>query len=65
METLDTTVFENAIKSLDDVIKVFKKDETNDIVRDSLIQRFEYTYSYALKVIRRYFFIAHLTNKMP
>ena len=55
METLDFTSFKNAINSLIEVLEIWNLDETNIIVRDSMIQRFEYTYSIALKMIKKYF----------
>lgn len=55
MEKLDVTSFENALNSLIEVIKVYGSDEANLIIRDSMIQRFEYTYSIALKMIKRFF----------
>lgn len=55
METLDLTTLRKAIDSLFEVIKVYQKDKTNLITRDSMIQRFEYTYSISLKMIKRYF----------
>lgn len=55
MEKLDITSFEKALNSLKEVIEVYNFDETNLITRDSMIQRFEYTYSIALKMIKRYF----------
>lgn len=55
MEKLDITSFENALNSLKEVIEVYNSDETNLIIRDSMIQRFEYTYSIALKMIKRFF----------
>lgn len=55
MEKLDITSFENALSSLKEVIKVYNSDDTNLITRDSMIQRFEYTYSIALKMIKRFF----------
>jgi len=55
MEILDLTSFENAINSLTDVIDVYNSDVTNIYMRDSMIQRFEYTYSLSLKMIKRYF----------
>lgn len=55
MEKLDVTSFENALNSLEEVIEVYNSDETNLITRDSMIQRFEYTYSIALKMIKRFF----------
>ena len=55
METIDLSAFEKALKSLFEVIKVYNEDKSNLITRDSMIQRFEYTYSLALKMIKRYF----------
>lgn len=55
METIDLSAFEKALKSLFEVIKVYNEDKSNLITRDSMIQRFEYTYSLALKKIKRYF----------
>ena len=55
METLDLTSFENAINSLIEVLEIWNTDKTNVIIRDSMIQRFEYTYSLSLKMIKRYF----------
>lgn len=55
MEILDLTSFEKALNSLDEVIRVYSSDKTNLITRDSMIQRFEYTYSIALKMIKRFF----------
>ena len=55
MENIDLTSFEKALNSLNEVIRVYSYDETNLITRDSMIQRFEYTYSIALKMIKRFF----------
>lgn len=55
MENIDLTPFEKALISLFEVIKVHKCDTTDLITRDSMIQRFEYTYSLSLKMIKRYF----------
>lgn len=55
MEKLDLTSFEKALNSLFEVIEIYKKDTSNLITRDSMIQRFEYTYSISLKMIKRYF----------
>ncbi len=54
METLDLTSFEKALNSLFEVIEVYNSDKNNLITRDSMIQRFEYTYSISLKMIKRY-----------
>ncbi len=55
MTTIDLSAFEKALASLFEVIKVYNEDKSNLITRDSMIQRFEYTYSLALKMIKRYF----------
>ncbi len=53
METLDLTTFENAVNSLKSIIVRYEKENDIDL-RDSVIQRFEYTYSISLKMIKRY-----------
>lgn len=55
MKTIDLSALEKTLTSLFEVIKVYNDDKTNLITRDSMIQRFEYTYSLALKMIKRYF----------
>lgn len=56
METnvLNLSSFEKAIKSLDEIITRYKKETEDTAIRDALIQRFEYTYSLAIKMIKRY-----------
>ncbi len=54
MEIIDLTSFEKALASLFEVIKVYNSDKANLITRDSMIQRFEYTYSISLKMMKRY-----------
>jgi len=54
MEKLDTTSFENAFKSLIDILVMYDENPDNIIVRDATIQRFEYTYSLALKMLFRF-----------
>lgn len=55
METLDFTALENSVYRLEEVVEKYKENEKDTIVRDSLIQRFEFTYSISLKLLRRYF----------
>lgn len=55
MKTIDLSTLEKVLTSLFEVIKVYNDDKTNLITRDSMIQSFEYTYSLALKMIKRYF----------
>ena len=54
MEKLDITSFENALNSLIEVLIVYEKEPNDIIVRDATIQRFEYTYSLALKMLSRF-----------
>jgi len=67
-ETFDISALENAVNRLDEVIVRYKKDLSDSVVRDSLIQRFEFTYSIALKTIKRYFieraFVVENINQM-
>ena len=44
METLDFTALENSVYRLKEVVEKYKENEKDSIVRDSLIQRFEFTY---------------------
>lgn len=53
--TFSISALENAHKRLCDVLKIFVENENDDIVRDSVIQRFEFTYSIALKTLKKYF----------
>lgn len=55
MRQLDLTSFRRALQSLEEVINIYNADKENLITRDSMIQRFEYTYSIALKMIKRFF----------
>lgn len=48
--SLDLTPFEKALTSLEEVLLV----PATAIVRDSTIQRFEYTYELAFKMLKRY-----------
>jgi len=63
MKTLDIKPFENAVNSLIDVINVYSSDTSNLYMRDSMIQRFEYTYSLSLKMLKRYFLISAFENE--
>lgn len=47
--TISVKFLNKAIVTLEEVLKL----EENDIVRDSAIQRFEYTYELAVKLIRK------------
>ena len=50
---LDITSLEKATISLENAIKEYEKTN-NEFVRDSCIQRFEYTYELSWKTIKRF-----------
>jgi nucleotidyltransferase substrate binding protein (TIGR01987 family) len=54
MPTLDISSLQKAAATLADILVEYKKDETNVIVRDSVIHRFEYNYELAFKMVKRY-----------
>lgn len=68
MENLDFTALENSLQRLGEVVEIYKKNPQDTIVRDSLIQCFEFTYSITLKTLRKYFieraFIVDDVNKL-
>lgn len=68
MENLDFTALENSLQRLGEVVEIYKKNPQDTIVRDSLIQRFGFTYSITLKTLRKYFieraFIVDDVNKL-
>ena len=51
---IDISTFETAIKTYDEIIERYDKESHDDAIRDALIQRFEYTYSLAIKILMRY-----------
>lgn len=54
MEKLDITSFEKAINSLSLIISRYERENYDTDIRDAVIQRFEYTYSLAIKMMARY-----------
>ena len=66
--TLDISALENAENRLQEMLERYKKETNDEAVRDSVIQRFEFTYSIALKTLRKYFieraFILEGVNQM-
>ena len=51
--TLDFSQLANAIARLDEIVSLYDRDPGNEVVRDALIQRFEFTYDLAHKSLRR------------
>ena len=66
--TFNITALENAEKRLQEMIDRYNKEHEDEAVRDSVIQRFEFTYSIALKTLRKYFieraFVLEEVNQM-
>lgn len=65
MRKLDTklTNFNKALKRLKEAIEEFKKDNSSDVIRDGVIQRFEFTYELAWKTIKEYLEDLGITDK--
>jgi len=51
---LDLSSLVKALASLDEALKEYGKQKTNAFIRDALIQRFEYSYELAHKMLKRY-----------
>ncbi len=66
--TFGISALENAVNKLDEILIRYNNDTTDDGIRDSVIQRFEFTYSIALKAIKKYLieraFIVEDVNEM-
>lgn len=54
MEKLIVTSLEKALTSLNTAQEKLKENPSDEFVRDSVIQRFEYTYALAVKYIQKY-----------
>jgi nucleotidyltransferase substrate binding protein (TIGR01987 family) len=52
--TLDITSFENAIGRLTEGLARYRRDTSDEQIRDGLIQRFEFTYELSHKMLKRY-----------
>jgi nucleotidyltransferase substrate binding protein (TIGR01987 family) len=52
--TLDITPFENAMLRLREGLERYHRDISDIQIRDGLIQRFEFTYELAHKILKRY-----------
>jgi nucleotidyltransferase substrate binding protein (TIGR01987 family) len=53
MPTLDLSPLRNALQQLQDGLESAKENPESEIIRDGVIQRFEYSHELALKFIRR------------
>ena len=53
MQILDLSPFESALTSLEKAVIRSQKETEDDMIRDSVIQRFEYSYELAWKMLKR------------
>ena len=50
---LDLTPFDNAIARLTEALAIYARDPSQTLIRDGLVQRFEFTYEVAHKMLKR------------
>lgn len=50
----DILPLENAIRRLEAAIAAYQADTSNDLIRDGLVLRFEFTYELSHKMLKRY-----------
>ncbi len=66
--SLDISKYERAVNKLGEIIQRYNQNTEDDAIRDSVIQRFEFTYSIALTTLRKYFidraFVIEDVNQM-
>lgn len=54
MDVLDLTPFANATRQFESALGEYAKEPGRTLLRDGLIQRFEFTYSLCERMLRRY-----------
>ena len=52
--TLDLKPLTNAILRLEEAVETYARDRSQTLIRDGLIQRFEFTYEISHKTLKRY-----------
>lgn len=62
MQELDLTSLKNALKQLEDGLLRAEKDPEDELSRDGVIQRFEYSHELAVKFIKRVLETKHNDN---
>ena len=60
----DFTQFERAIQRLEEGLEEYQSDTSKTLIRDGLIQRFEFTYEQAHNVLKRYLKFASANPEM-
>jgi nucleotidyltransferase substrate binding protein (TIGR01987 family) len=51
---LDISALERAIARLEEAVAAYQSDTSHSLIRDGLVQRFEFTYDIGHKLLRRY-----------
>jgi nucleotidyltransferase substrate binding protein (TIGR01987 family) len=51
---LDISALERAILRLEEAVRAYNLDTTQSLIRDGLVQRFEFTYEISHKILRRH-----------
>ena len=66
--TLDISIFERAVNKLGEILERYNQNKDDEAIRDAVIQRFEFTYSLALTILKKFFseraFITEDINQM-
>lgn len=50
---LDFSPLAQAVSRLDEIVALFRREPDNEVIRDAMIQRFEFSYDLAHKSLRR------------
>ncbi len=61
----DLTPLDNAVRQLAAGLSVSRADPSNELIRDGVIQRFEYTYELSHKTLRRYLMATEPSSEVP
>ena len=52
--TLDISPLVRAVSRLEEALDLYRRDPSQTVIRDGLIQRFEFTYEIGHKILKRY-----------
>ena len=63
--SFDLTPFENAIRQVAAGLAMSRGEPENEVIRDGVIQRFEYTYELSHKTLRRYLMATEPSPEVP
>ncbi len=61
----DLTPLDNAVRQLAAGLTISTADPANELIRDGVIQRFEYTYELSHKTLRRYLMATEPSPEVP